>query len=234
MSLFNNKCYKCGKCGENPEKLVVFVHGYNGSPEAIHYAIQWLNEKLDDAVIVVPRAPYPCEKDGENLQWLSFFKSDPEIKFRNPATPTEEIFEIFNRLGDDFSKTAAQMNAFIDEQQRLWHVSDENTYLMGFSQGAMISIYTALSRRQKLGGCVSVAGIIAGKDKLATEIVSRPPFLLLHGKDDTTVQYKTVPDTLHWLKKHQIDFEFFDFDNLAHRMSEAEMQMAADFINGKK
>lgn len=232
MSLFNNKCYKCGKCGENPDKLVIFVHGYNGSPEAIHYAIQWLSEKLENAVIVVPRAPHTCEKNVENLQWLSFFKSDPEIKFRDSATPTAEIFDIFNRLGDDFSQTAAQMNEFIDEQQGLWHVADENTYLMGFSQGAMISIYTALSRSRKLGGCIPVAGIIAGKDRLATEIVSRPPFLLLHGKDDTTVQYKTVPDTLAWLKSHQVDFEFFDFDGLAHRMSEDEMQKAADFING--
>ncbi len=70
MSLFNNKCYKCGKCGENPDKLVIFVHGYNGSPEAIHYAIQWLSEKLENAVIVVPRAPYTCEKNAENLRIL--------------------------------------------------------------------------------------------------------------------------------------------------------------------
>lgn len=231
MSLFNNKYYKCGKCGKNPKKLVVFIHGYNGSPEAIHYAVQWLSERLEDALIVVPRAPYACEKNTENLQWLSFFKSDPEIKFRNPATPTHEIFEIFNRLGNDFSQVAEQMNEFIDEQQRLWNVDDGNTYLIGFSQGAMISIYTALSRQQKLGGCISVAGIIPGKDKLAGEIVSRPPFLLLHGCDDATVQYKTVPDTLTWLKEHLINFEFFDFVGLMHRMNEEEMDKAADFIN---
>lgn len=234
VSLFNNKCYKCGKCGENPKKLVIFIHGYNGSPEAIHYAIQWLIESLEDAVVVVPRAPYSCEKNAENLQWLSFFKSDPEIKFRNPTTPTYEIFEIFNRLADDFSQVAATMNEFIDEQQHLWNVTDENTYLVGFSQGAMISIYTALIRRQKLGGCISVAGIIPGKDKLAGEIVSYPPFLLLHGRDDTTVQFKTVSETQNWLRNHGINFEFFDFVGLAHRMNKEEIEKAADFINCNK
>ena len=52
------------------------------------------------------------------------------------------------------------MNSFIDEQQKLWNISDENTYIMGFSQGAMISIYTSLTRKTKLAGCIAVAGIM--------------------------------------------------------------------------
>ena len=66
LSNFNNKCYKKG----NPKKMIVFIHGYNGSPESINYAVQSLYEKIEDAVIVVPRAPFPCEKDEKNLQWL--------------------------------------------------------------------------------------------------------------------------------------------------------------------
>ena len=38
LSLFDNKYYKSiGK----PQKLVVFIHGYNGSPEAIDYAVEY-------------------------------------------------------------------------------------------------------------------------------------------------------------------------------------------------
>ena len=109
LSLFNNKCYTIG----NPEKLVVFVHGYNGSPEDIHYAVQWLQAKLQNTVLVVPRAPFACEKNNQNLQWLSFYKEDPLVRFRNPAASVEEIFDIFNRLGDDFANIAKQMNQFI-------------------------------------------------------------------------------------------------------------------------
>ena len=63
LSLFDNKYYKVG----NAKKLIIFVHGYNGSPEAIDYAVQAFREKLNDAVVVVPRAPYVCEKNGDNL-----------------------------------------------------------------------------------------------------------------------------------------------------------------------
>lgn len=227
LSLFDNKCYKAGE----PKKLIIFVHGYNGTPEAIDYAVQMLKDKLNDAVIVVPRAPYPCEKDGNNLQWLSFYEQDPLVRFRNPEASVDEIFDIFNRLGGSFAKVAEQMNRFIDEQQALWNIDDAHTYLMGFSQGAMISIYTSLTRRHVLGGCIAVAGIIAGKDRLSREIVSRPRFLVLHGRDDTTVQYKTLPYTEEWLRQNGISFAKHEFDNLAHRMRDDEMQKAADFIN---
>lgn len=227
LSLFDNKCYKAG----TPEKLVVFVHGYNGTPEAVEYAVQMLQDKLNNAVIVVPRAPYPCEKDGKNLQWLSFYEQDPLVRFRNPEASVDEIFDIFNRLGDSFARVAEQMNRFIDEQQSLWNIDDAHTYLMGFSQGAMISIYTSLTRKGVLGGCIAVAGIIAGKDRLDKEIVSRPEFLVLHGRDDATVQYKTLPTTENWLRQHNIVYTKYEFDGLAHRMRDDEMQKAADFIN---
>ena len=228
LSLFDNKYYKsAGK----PRKLVVFIHGYNGSPEAIDYAVQGLRAMLRDCVVVVPRAPFACEKNGDNLQWLSFYKQDPEVRFRNPEASTAEIFDIFNRLGDDFAETAAQMNLFIDEQQQKWGIDDAHTYVMGFSQGAMISIYTSLVRKAEVAGCIAVAGIVPGKDRLEREIVSRPRFLLLHGRDDATVQYKTLPETTSWFAKQGLDFEKAEFDNLAHRMNEAEMQTAAAFIN---
>ena len=227
LSLFNNKYYKIG----NPKKLVVFIHGYNGSPEAIDYAVQWLRQKLKDAVLVVPRAPFVCEKDKANLQWLSFFKEDPQIRFRQPETPIKEIFDIFSRLAADFRQVAKQMNDFITEQQKLWQIDDAHTYLAGFSQGAMITIYTALTRPQKLAGAVAIAGIVPGRGVLENEICSRPPFLILHGRDDVTVQYKTLPQTLQWFDAQGIDKQVVEFDGLAHRMSEDEIQRMADFIN---
>ena len=229
MSHFDNKYYKTG---EKTKNLVVFVHGYNGTPEAIDYAVQWLRGFLEDAVVVVPRAPDICEKNGENLQWLSFYQVDPEARFRNIETSTPEIFGIFDALDSSFARVAAEINIFVDEMQRKFGIDDEHTYLMGFSQGAMLTLYAALSRKQKLGGAVMVAGIVAGRPRLEKDIHSRPRLLVLHGQDDTTVQFKTLPYTLGWLEEHGLKYECHTYPDLAHRMSEAEMKKAADFING--
>lgn len=227
LSNFNNKCYKKG----NPKKMIVFIHGYNGSPESINYAVQSLYEKIEDAVIVVPRAPFPCEKDEKNLQWLSFYAEDPNVRFRASGASVEEIFGIFNRLWKSFADVAKQMNEFVDEQQKLWKINDGNTYIIGFSQGAMITIATSLLRKNKIGGAVSIAGIVPGFLQLPNEINSKPKFLLLHGKDDVTVQYKTLPTTINWFKEQNIEFKNIEFDKLAHRMNDDEMKEIADFIS---
>ena len=228
MSLFDNKYYKTGK---NVKNLVVFIHGYNGSPEAIDYAIQSLRGKLNDAVIVVPRAPYLCEKDADNLQWLSFYKEDPEVRFRNPEASVEEIWDIFNRLGNDFAEVAQKMNEFVTEQQSKWDVDDSHTFLAGFSQGAMIAIYASLIRKTEIAGCIEVAGIIAGSSKLEQEIISRPKFLLLHGKDDATVQYKTFEQTIGWFNQQKLQYCKYEFEGVPHRMNDEEMRVVADFVN---
>lgn len=230
MSHFDNKYYKTG---EKTEKLVVFIHGYNGSPEAVDYAVQWLRGFLRNAVLVVPRAPYACEKDADNLQWLSFYQVDPESRFRNVETSTDEIFGIFDALAPSFADAAAGMNVFIDEMQRKFGIDDAHTYVAGFSQGAMLTFLTALSRKHRLGGAVMVAGITAARPRLENEIRSKPPFLLLHGQDDTTVQFKTLPYTLAWFEEHGIKYECHTYPGLAHRMNEAEMETAARFINEK-
>ena len=227
LSHFDNKYYKIGV---NPQKLIIFIHGYNGSPEAIDYAIQSLREKLHNAVLVVPRAPFECEKDVNNLQWLSFYQVDPKAEFRNPDSSVEKIFGIFDALAPSFEQTAAQMNDFVDEMQQLFGIEDKNTYIAGFSQGAMIALYTALSRRQNLGGCVMLSGIVAGRPLLEKNIVSTPKLLILHGEDDATVQYKTLPTTLKWLDNQNISYKCLTYKGLAHRMNDEEMQQLTEFV----
>jgi len=227
LSHFDNKYYKIGV---NPQKLIIFIHGYNGSPEAIDYAIQSLKGKLDNTVIVVPRAPYPCEKDVNNLQWLSFYQVDPKAEFRNPDSSVEKIFDIFDALAPSFAETAVQMNDFIDQMQKQFDIDDHNTYIAGFSQGAMIALYTALTRKNTLGGCIMLSGIVAGRPLLENNVISKPGVLIMHGEDDATVQYKTLPTTLKWLDSQKIKYSCFTYKGLAHRMNDDEMQQLADFV----
>ena len=123
------------------------------------------------------------------------------------------------------------MNEFISEMQGLYGVNDENTYVIGFSQGAMMAIYTSLSRKQKVGGCIALSGIVAGKDCLEKELHSRPDVYMFHGKDDVTVQYKTLNFSLDWLKAHNVNVKVFRIDDLPHIINPSELVQVADIIN---
>ena len=156
---------------------------------------------------------------------------DPERKRRKPETPTDEIVAIYNKTGQRVSKAAKEINRFITALQKQYSISNKNSYIMGFSQGAMLAIFTGLTRRYKLGGVFPFAGIVCGKDELEKEISSRPDVYLFHGTDDLFVQYKTLAFTKEWLETHGVSWEAVEYHGIEHRLIEDEMEDAAEIIN---
>jgi len=219
--------FKQYNLGENPQNLVIFLHGYNGNLEDHQYAVDWLNEYLQSAILLTPQAPEVCDKNPSKRQWFGMLKHDPEYRRINPAVSNEDIFAIYNFAGEQIDACAAQINDFITSQQQRLNIDDKNTFLIGFSQGAMLSIYCALSRSSSLGGVFVLSGLIAGEAKLAQKIHSRPPLYLFHGVNDLKVQYKTLTSTVDWLHCHNIEVQSKIYHDLAHRINEDEIKFIA-------
>lgn len=214
----------------NPDKLIVFIHGYKSSMDEISAEAALLAILLKQAVIVTPQSN-KTHKNSKIRYWYNVSDYDTQRKRRNPQTPLNEIIEIYNAAGEQLSEQAAEMNRFVDEMQQLYGINDKNTYIAGFSQGAMMAIYTALSRVGTVAGCFALSGIVAGKDRLEKEILSKPEVYMLHGKDDVTVQYKTLAFSSDWLRKRCIDVKTVQYDNMAHEITNAEIEFMAKRIN---
>lgn len=227
MALYQYKSY--GNT-VNPDKLIIFIHGYKSSMDQISAEAALLAIILKQAVIVTPQSNN-MHKNSMIRQWYDVSDYDPERKRRNPETPLEEVVDIYNQAGQMLSERAAEMNDFIDEMQRIYGIDNKNTFISGFSQGAMMAIYTALSRREQVGGCFSLSGIVAGKDRLENDLRSKPPVYMLHGKDDVTVQYKTLDFSINWLQQHDVEVYDVRYDNLAHQITDTEIEFMAQVIN---
>lgn len=227
MSHYVHKCYNKGK---TPHKLVFFIHGYNGSAADIDYAAQMLLAKLDNVCLVLPEATDVCEKNPEKKQWFSLRQFDSQDLRRNPQTSVEQVVDIYNHVGEDMLKVARNLNQMLDEAQQEYQIGDDNTYIMGFSQGAMLAIFTSLIRKNPVKACFALSGIVAGKDELAKHILSHPKVFMFHGKEDLSVQYKTLDFSLNWLAEHHIPVTDFRYDGLAHRMIDEEMKVIAKEI----
>ena len=217
--------------GNIPNKLVIFLHGYNGTIATHQYAIDWLKQYLKNAVLIIPHAPQISDKNPERRQWFGMLKYDADDIRSAPQTSVAEIMAIYNAAGTEADACAAQINDFIDAMQQKFGIDEAHTYLCGFSQGAMLTLYTALSRRNALGGAFVLSGLVAGADLLQTKINAKPPLYLFHGEDDLRVQYKTLPTTLDWLNKNHISANVQTYTGLAHRMNEDEIRTIAEIIN---
>ena len=227
MSHYVHKCYKIGK---KTKKLVFFIHGYNGSAADIDYAAQMLMAKLDGVCLVLPEAAEICEKNPEKKQWFSLRKFDPQDLRRNAQTSVEQVVDIYSHAGEDMLKVAQNLNQMIDESQQEYQIGDDETYIMGFSQGAMLAIFTSLIRKNPVKACLALSGIVAGKKKKKKNILSHPKVFMFHGKDDLSVQYKTLDFSLNWLAEHHVPVTDFRYDGLAHRMIDDEMVVIAKEI----
>lgn len=223
--------YQTYTIGENPKNLVFFLHGYNGTIADHQYAIDWLKEKLKSSYLVIPQAPEQCDKNPDKLQWFGMMKYDLQDKRKDSGTSAEEIFAIYDKSQQEIASRAQEMNAFIAKVQAEHHIDDRHTYLCGFSQGAMLTLYTALTRKKPLAAAFVIAGLVAGKSLLEKQINSPTPITLLHGEDDMRVQYKTMPHTQHWLEQHNIPVTTKTFPQLVHRINEQEIDMVASIVN---
>lgn len=222
--------HKCYKTGNTPDKLIFFLHGYNGCIDDIDYAACMLKAKLNNAWLILPQSDQTCEKNPQKKQWYSLLEADPENLRRNPQTSVSRIMDIYDKTGESLLKVSQTLNRELDELQKKYGIDDNKTYIMGFSQGAMLAIFMSLTRQNPVKTCFALSGVVAGKNILEQNLKARPKVWMFHGKDDLSVQYKTLEYSLSWLKQHGIETKAFEFDGLAHRMTEEEMGIISQEI----
>ncbi|MFA5592395.1 MAG: dienelactone hydrolase family protein [Micavibrio sp.] len=157
------------KSGKKPENIVILLHGLgaNGA-DLIDLAGYW-EQALPDTVFVSPDAPFPCDMAPYGFQWFS-------LQSRAPAAMLEGI------------ETAVPiLNRFIDETLEQYGLADEKLALAGFSQGTMMSLYTAPRRAKRIAGVLGYSGALLGAESLREEGVHKIPVRLIHGDADPVV-----------------------------------------------
>ena len=77
-----------------------------------------------------------------------------------------------------------------------YKLADDKYFLVGFSQGTMLAIYTSL--REKLLGVVGYSGAFLGN--LPNEEIKNNDYLLLHGQNDTIVPIAKMHNAVEQLE----------------------------------
>ena len=227
----NDFAYQSFLIGNKAQKLVIFLHGYNSYIEDLLPFIDVLKKQLNNTLIVAPLGGEISEKNPLKKQWYALNDIDPNKKRRDPNTSVNDIIKIYNKTGDRISFVSKNINRFISNIQKEYKIKNKDTFIMGFSQGAMLALYSGLSRQYKVGGVFVFAGIVSGKDMLEKEIRSKPYVYLFHGTSDVSVQYKTLRFTKKWLNSQGIEWEAIEYDGIEHRLIDDEMLDASKIVN---
>ncbi|MFP5481272.1 MAG: alpha/beta hydrolase [Alphaproteobacteria bacterium] len=154
--------------------LVIFLHGYGADGADLLGLADVLAPHLPGVGFVAPDAPERCLGGGFGFQWFPIPWPD------GSSQAAAEVGLV----------TAAEdLNRFLDEQLAGEGLTADRLVLVGFSQGAMMSLHVALRRAAPVAGVVAISGRLLAPERLEADIVSKPPVLLIHGDQDPVVPF---------------------------------------------
>src|SRR5207244_3261763 len=162
------------RAGGAPRQLVVFLHGYGADGnDLIEIGRAW-QRLMPHAAFVSPHAPEPCGQAPIGRQWF-------------PLT-----FRDINERWAGVTKAAPALERFLDAELKRRSLPDSALALVGFSQGTMMALHVGLRRASAPLAIVGYSGLLVippnvDPQKIAAEVKSHPPVLLVHGEADDLI-----------------------------------------------
>jgi phospholipase/carboxylesterase len=153
---------------------VVLLHGYGSNGRDLISLAHLVQPLLPDAAFVAPNAPSRMPNMAEAYQWwpIRSFSVEERSAGANAAAPA--------------------IDAFLSEELSRLDLGDDRLLLIGFSQGTMMALHVGMRRVPQVAGIIGYSGMLVAGDRLAQEIRSRPPILLIHGTGDDVVPFAAL------------------------------------------
>lgn len=157
--------------------LVVFLHGYGADGKDLLGLADPMAPHLPGLAFVAPDAPDQCRGGSFGFQWfpIPWLDGSPQAEAEAGLVASAE-----------------DLNAFLDRVLEEEGLTPDRLVLVGFSQGAMMSMHIAPRRHKEVAGIVAISGRLLRPEVLAEEAKVKPPVLLIHGDQDPVVPFSDM------------------------------------------
>lgn len=195
----------------NKPPLLILLHGV-GSNEQHMFS---LAESIPDKYLVVSvRGPLSLGIGSYAWFQVDFSTGQPVIN------------------AEQAEQSRLKIISFIDELKLLEDFDDKQIYLMGFSQGGIMSYSVALTAPEKITRIAVMSGrllpevkpLIASNDKLKQLKV-----FVSHGKSDNVLSYQYAIDAVDYLKSKDVYTEFHTYEE-GHSINSQMLQDVVDWL----
>lgn len=202
--------------GEASQRAVIFLHGLgdSGSGGLLSIGQVW-QPHLPDCEFLCPDAPFAYDMapaDFGGRQWFSLQTFDQVAMLQGTKT------------------AAPYLNDYIDHIMATRKLAHDRIALVGFSQGTMMALYTALRRPQPVACILGYSGALIGGETLVAEKKSSPPILLVHGNRDDVVPYQAMTGAEQILKAAGLSVTTLTCPGLGHGIDDMGVREGLKFI----
>ena len=198
--------------GSSTKFLVFFLHGWGSDGNDLIQIGEIWKSKLPDTTFIAPNGPEVCGGNPHGRQWF-------DILSNNDAEALKGLHQSY-----------LDLKIFIDTYLKKYRLADDKYFLVGFSQGTMLAIYTSL--REKLLGVVGYSGAFLGS--LPNEEIKNNDYLLLHGQNDTIVPITKMHNAVDRLEPIANTLIKKIYNDLEHSINEEGIIEGLNFIKERK
>ncbi|MEM6781108.1 MAG: dienelactone hydrolase family protein [Pseudomonadota bacterium] len=201
--------------GGDPKQIVFLLHGLGSNGQDLISLAPYFGQAVPDAVFLSPDAPFPCDMAPgmmNSYQWFSLQSRDQ----KDMEEGAENAFPILNN--------------YIDSMLQYYDLKDENAVLCGFSQGCMMSLYTAPRRNKPIAGVLGYSGALVGEEGLKSSDIQKMPIHLIHGEADDVVPVVAHRHASAHLTRAGYDVSGHTTPHLTHSIDEQGIASGAAFL----
>ena len=201
--------------GGNANKLVVFLHGYGADGKDLIDLAKPFGMALPNASFISPDAPHTCAMSPQGRQWF----------------PIEEIPK-------GAIKASLGLLDLIDNEAKKLNLTFKDVILIGFSQGAMMSMQCLLINNEQLGAIIGYSGALKEENiDAANDLIlngkhkySDTPILLVHGEQDEVVPFQSLEKSKNLLNKIGFNVQTLSRQDLAHGIDPEGISKGMEFL----
>jgi phospholipase/carboxylesterase len=206
------------RAGGAARQLVVFLHGYGADGnDLIDIGRAW-QPLMPHAAFVSPHAPEPCGQAPVGRQWFPLTFRDVNERWRG------------------VTKAAPILERFLDAELARRKLPGSALALVGFSQGTMMALHAGLRRAATPLAIVGYSGVLVippnvDAQKIASEIKSRPPVLLVHGEADDLIPVEALFQAANGLAALGIPVEWHLSAGIGHGIDQEGLRHGGEFLS---
>ena len=181
--------------------LIILLHGY-GSNEGDLFSL--VKDLPQESIVLAVRAPVTLPN---GYAWM------PVARFGDKEDPSAP------------ERSRQLLMQFIDQAAKKYHVPASRIYLLGFSQGAMMSLTIALTQPEKIKGIAMLSGRLIDETKskmVRAELINKVSIFEAHGTEDQVIPIATGREAHAYLTSKNIKTEYHEY-KMVHTISGEEL-----------
>jgi phospholipase/carboxylesterase len=187
--------------------IVIMLHGRGVTGEDLMPLAQWL--KLPRLKYIFPNAPLPVPDYPDGLQWFNLPPMDAE----------------------DIPKSRVKLLGLLHELEKSGTASRSIT-LMGFSQGAVMTLDVGIRFPRKLRSLIALSGYLHDPPTAVQEkspATVRLPVFVAHGEHDPILPLSGSRRAQAFLRQEGLSVEDHEYD-MGHEISPDELSDIRKFL----